>query len=69
MNRPAGAGAHGGCGGHGAAATSERRRLVIGFVASTIYARLPELIREFRKAAEMSNWSWWKPPRWTRSPR
>lgn len=35
-----------------AAAGSERRRFVIGFVASTIYARLPELIREFRKAAE-----------------
>lgn len=35
-----------------AAATSQRRRLVIGFVASTIYARLPELIREFRKAAK-----------------
>ncbi len=35
-----------------AAATSQRRRLVIGFVASTIYARLPELIREFRKVAE-----------------
>lgn len=34
------------------AATSRRRRLVIGFVASTIYARLPELIREFRKVAE-----------------
>ncbi|WP_159981446.1 MULTISPECIES: LysR family transcriptional regulator [unclassified Novosphingobium] len=34
-----------------AAAVSERRRLVIGFVASTIYARLPELIREFRKVA------------------
>lgn len=34
------------------AAASGRRRLVIGFVASTIYARLPELIREFRKAAE-----------------
>lgn len=34
-----------------AAATSKRRRLVLGFVASTIYARLPELIREFRKAA------------------
>lgn len=33
------------------AATSRRRRLVIGFVASTIYARLPELIREFRKMA------------------
>ncbi len=35
-----------------AATGSQRRRLVIGFVASTIYARLPELIREFRKAAE-----------------
>ncbi len=35
-----------------AAAASKRRRFVIGFVASTIYARLPELIREFRKAAE-----------------
>lgn len=35
-----------------AAAASRRRRLVIGFVASTIYARLPELIRAFRKAAE-----------------
>ncbi|MGE4430182.1 MAG: LysR family transcriptional regulator [Sphingobium sp.] len=34
-----------------AAASSERHRLVIGFVASTIYARLPELIREFRKTA------------------
>lgn len=34
------------------AVTSRRRRLVIGFVASTIYARLPELIREFRKAAD-----------------
>ncbi|MCC4252563.1 LysR family transcriptional regulator [Sphingobium naphthae] len=34
------------------AATSQQRRLVIGFVASTIYARLPELIREFRKVAE-----------------
>lgn len=34
-----------------AAAGAERRRLIIGFVASTIYARLPELIREFRKAA------------------
>lgn len=34
------------------AATSQRRQLVIGFVASTIYARLPELIREFRKVAE-----------------
>ena len=31
-----------------AAAASERRRFVIGFVASTIYARLPELIRAFR---------------------
>lgn len=35
-----------------AAATSRRRRLIIGFVASTIYARLPELIREFRKVAQ-----------------
>ena len=35
-----------------AAAGSERRRFVIGFVASTIYARLPELIREFRKASD-----------------
>lgn len=35
-----------------AAAVSKRRRLVIGFVSSTIYARLPELIREFRKRAE-----------------
>lgn len=34
-----------------AAAVSKRRRFVIGFVASTIYARLPELIREFRKVA------------------
>jgi len=34
-----------------AAATCQRRRFVIGFVASTIYARLPELIREFRKEA------------------
>jgi DNA-binding transcriptional LysR family regulator len=33
------------------AAESKRRRLIIGFVASTIYARLPELIREFRKTA------------------
>ena len=33
------------------AATSQRRQFVIGFVASTIYARLPELIREFRKQA------------------
>ncbi len=29
----------------------ERRRFAIGFVASTIYARLPSLIREFRAAA------------------
>ncbi|MCT2401418.1 LysR family transcriptional regulator [Novosphingobium mangrovi (ex Huang et al. 2023)] len=35
-----------------AAAVSKRRRLVIGFVSSTIYARLPELIREFRKTAD-----------------
>ena len=35
-----------------AAAVSEKRRLVIGFVASTIYARLPELIREFRRTAQ-----------------
>lgn len=35
-----------------AAARSRRRRLVIGFVASTIYARLPALIREFRKQAD-----------------
>lgn len=35
-----------------AAAASKRRRFVIGFVASTIYARLPELIREFRKVAQ-----------------
>lgn len=34
-----------------AAAVSERRRFVIGYVASTIYARLPELIREFRKVS------------------
>jgi DNA-binding transcriptional LysR family regulator len=34
-----------------AAAVNKHRQLVIGFVASTIYARLPELIREFRKAA------------------
>lgn len=33
------------------AAATARRRLVIGFVASTIYARLPELIREYRKYA------------------
>lgn len=30
---------------------SERRRFTIGFVASTIYARLPEIIREFRSEA------------------
>lgn len=30
------------------AIASERRRFTIGFVASTIYARLPSLIREFR---------------------
>jgi len=35
-----------------AATASRNRRLVIGFVASTIYARLPELIREFRNVAE-----------------
>lgn len=34
-----------------AAAATERRRFTIGFVASTIYARLPELIRAFRKRA------------------
>src|ERR1700712_4005633 len=33
------------------AVASEKRRFVIGFVASTIYARLPALIREFRNAA------------------
>lgn len=33
------------------AAAAVRQRLVIGFVASTIYARLPELIREYRKHA------------------
>jgi DNA-binding transcriptional LysR family regulator len=33
------------------AAASERRRFVVGFVASTIYARLPPLIRAFRAAA------------------
>lgn len=31
----------------------EQRRFVIGFVASTIYARLPQLIRGFRRAAPM----------------
>lgn len=35
----------------GAAIATEKRRFAIGFVASTIYARLPALIREFR--AEM----------------
>ncbi|WP_225010438.1 MULTISPECIES: LysR family transcriptional regulator [Novosphingobium] len=34
-----------------AAVVAERRRFTIGFVASTIYARLPELIRAFRKEA------------------
>lgn len=34
-----------------AAVAAERRRFTIGFVASTIYARLPELIRAFRKEA------------------
>jgi len=34
-----------------AAVAIERRRFTIGFVASTIYARLPELIRAFRKRA------------------
>jgi DNA-binding transcriptional LysR family regulator len=33
------------------AVAAERRRFVIGFVASTIYARLPGLIREFRVEA------------------
>lgn len=33
------------------AVVSEKRRFVIGFVASTIYARLPPLIREFRASA------------------
>ncbi|MCW1384086.1 LysR family transcriptional regulator [Novosphingobium sp. KCTC 2891] len=33
------------------AVASDRRRFTIGFVASTIYARLPELIRAFRKEA------------------
>lgn len=33
------------------AAAAERRRFTIGFVASTIYARLPELVRAFRKRA------------------
>jgi DNA-binding transcriptional LysR family regulator len=30
---------------------TEKRRLVVGFVASTIYARLPQLIRQFRAFA------------------
>ena len=34
-----------------AAVASEKRLFTIGFVASTIYARLPELIRAFRSAA------------------
>jgi DNA-binding transcriptional LysR family regulator len=33
------------------AALTTRRRFVMGYVASTIYARLPALIRQFRKAA------------------
>lgn len=33
------------------AVATERRRFTIGFVASTIYARLPELIRAFRAKA------------------
>jgi DNA-binding transcriptional LysR family regulator len=33
------------------AVVAEKRRFVIGFVSSTIYARLPPLIREFRAAA------------------
>lgn len=33
------------------AAAAEKRRFAIGFVASTIYARLPQLIRGFRAAA------------------
>lgn len=32
------------------AIATERRRITIGFVASVMYARLPALIREFRKA-------------------
>lgn len=35
----------------GRALSSEKRHCVIGFVASTIYARLPALIRAFRAAA------------------
>lgn len=34
-----------------AALSAERKRYVMGFVASTIYARLPELIRAYRIAA------------------
>ena len=34
-----------------AAVGSERRRFTVGFVSSTIYARLPELIRAFRAEA------------------
>jgi len=34
-----------------AAVSTKRHRFVIGFVASTIYARLPELIRSFRAEA------------------
>ena len=30
---------------------AEKRRMVVGFVASTIYARLPQLIRKFRALA------------------
>ncbi|MQT14694.1 LysR family transcriptional regulator [Segnochrobactrum spirostomi] len=35
----------------GRAVAAERRRFAIGFVASTIYGRLPQLIREFRGSA------------------
>ena len=35
----------------------EKRRFVIGFVASTIYAHLPELIREFRAEAPTLSFS------------
>lgn len=35
----------------GKALSAEKRHCVIGFVASTIYARLPALIREFRATA------------------
>lgn len=34
-----------------AAASSEKQRFVMGYVASTIYARLPDLVREFRRSA------------------